>query len=165
MGTHTSSHLFHLFSPPVHLTALLSVCTPIHTQLNHHSKALSRSFHLSLPPLALRPISGPQHAGLHSTSHVYQLCQLANGRAGWTAGDRNKKRPFCPTRFIHLERSVCEQHIKKGHNKTEYMMPNCPATKPHGPGTPPLIWTSCSSTTAPVAASSISPCTSGQPTA
>jgi len=46
---------------------------------------------------------GPSQVGLHSMSHAYQLCQPANGRAGWTTGDRNKKSSFCPTRFIHLE--------------------------------------------------------------
>jgi len=79
-------------------------------------------------------------------SHTYQLCQPANGRAGWTAGDWNKKRPFRPTKFIHSERSICQKHIKKGHIKTEDTTPNCPATMPRGPDTPPLIQTSCSST-------------------
>jgi len=35
--------------------------------------------------------SGPQQAGLHSISHAYQLCQPANGRSGWTAGDWKKR--------------------------------------------------------------------------
>jgi len=48
--------------------------------------------------------------------------------------------------FIHSERSICQQHIEKGHLKMEDMMPDCPATKPCGLGTPPFIQTSCSST-------------------
>ena len=50
------------------------------------------------------------------------------------------------TRFIHLERSICQQHIKEGQVKTEDTTPDCPATKPHGPGTPWLIRAPCSST-------------------
>ena len=128
-----------------------SVCTPVHIPIqtkviNHHSKALSCFLLLCLTPWAKRPISGPQQAGLHPTSHAYQLCQPANGRAGWTAGDRNKKRPFWPMSFIYSEGSIWQQHIKKGHLKTEHTTPNCLATKPHGPDTPPLIQTSCSST-------------------
>jgi len=42
----------------------------------------------------------PPASGLPSESHSYQLCQPANGRAGWTAGDRNKRSPFWPTGFI-----------------------------------------------------------------
>ena len=42
---------------------------------------------------------------------------------------------------IHSERSNCLQHIK-----TEDTAPDCPATKPRGPGKPPLIRTYCSST-------------------
>ena len=48
-NTHMSSHLFPLFSPPFHLTALLplsahqSINRPRPQKLNHHSKALSRS--------------------------------------------------------------------------------------------------------------------------
>jgi len=38
--------------------------------------------------------NGPQQAVLHLTSHAYQLCQPANGRAGWTASDWKKKSPF-----------------------------------------------------------------------
>jgi len=36
--------------------------------------------------------------------------------------------------------------IRKGHIKTEDTTPECPAMKPRGPGTPPLIQTFCSST-------------------
>ena len=34
----------------------------IQSSANHHSMAISRSLHLYLPPLALRPASGPQQA-------------------------------------------------------------------------------------------------------
>jgi len=50
------------------------------------------------------------------------------------------------TNFIHSERSICQQHIKKGHIETEDTTPDCPATKSHGPGTPRLVRAPCSST-------------------
>jgi len=36
----------------------------------------------------------PLQTGIPSGSQAHQLCQRANGRAGWTAGDLNKKMPF-----------------------------------------------------------------------
>ena len=51
----------------------------------------------------------PPASVLHPTSHAYQLYQPANGRTDWTAGDRNKRSPFGPTRFINSERSN-QQH-------------------------------------------------------
>jgi len=44
---------------------------------------------------------------------------------------------------FNSERSNCPQHIEKealqDYIKTGDMMPDCPATMPRGPGTPPLI--------------------------
>ena len=59
------------------------------------------------------------------------------------------------TKFIHRERGICEQHMKKGRFKMEDTTPNCPATKPRGPGSPRLIRASCSSTQPHVSTSRI----------
>ena len=167
--THMTVQLLPLFSPLFHLTAFLplsahqSTHRPRQQLLNHQSKALSCSPHLYLPPLASWPVSGPQQAGLHSTSHTYQLCQPANGRLGRTAGNQNKRRPFWPM-DIHLERSDCRQHFKKGYIKMEEMMPDWlpgheASRTGHTTAYPNILPAALSPATA---ASSISPRTSGQ---
>jgi hypothetical protein len=97
-------------------------------------------FSLSVTPVSA-PSSEPSTTSHHgtstgsnlSTSHTYQLHQLANGKVGWTASDQNKRRPFWPTKR-HSEGSNCRQHIKKKKERTS----DCPATMPRGPGTPPF---------------------------
>ena len=76
------------------------------TTATHHSKALSRSLLLCLIPLAKRPSSGPQQVELHSTSHAYQICQLTNGTAGWTAATCIKGATFlsCDSFQVHFKK-------------------------------------------------------------
>jgi len=81
--------------------------------------------------------NGPWQAELHPTSHAYQLCQTANGRADWTAGDLYKRSPSNQREAVHLERSNCQQHTER--EAWQDRRHDCPATMPCGPGTPPLI--------------------------
>jgi hypothetical protein len=41
--------------------------------------------------------------GNRSTIHAYQLCQLANGRPGWTAGDHHKRGQFSRRRLAFIK--------------------------------------------------------------
>ena len=100
--THMSFHL--LFNPVSPHSSPSPVRTPgntyrlgngsLTTTANHTlTSSFSIYFHEQRkrqPASALKP-----------TSHAYQLCQPANGRVYWTAGDRNKRSPFGPTRFIY----------------------------------------------------------------
>jgi len=103
LGTPTC-HSISSYSIPFHLTALLPLSVPqsTHTDLVNGSltstanHSLTPSFYVyfheqrkRLPASVLQP-----------TGHAYQLCQPANGKADWTAGDRNERSPFGPTRFI-----------------------------------------------------------------
>jgi len=71
------------------------------------------SYPSSLPTYSrLTPISGPQLAGLHSTSHAYQLYQRANKRGGWTAGieQHHKRNSLLITRTqIKIPRSIVKR--------------------------------------------------------
>jgi len=104
VGTPTC-HSVSSYSIPFHLTALLPLSIPQspHTDLVNGSltitakDSLTPSFSIYFHEQRKRP---PAKV-LHPTSQAYQLCQPANGRADWTAGDRNKRSPFGPTRFIH----------------------------------------------------------------
>ena len=89
---YTSEHLS--LSPP---HSHSSLCSPLHNQAPLPIRARhSLAGPVSVPKypsqsilmaLAEWPVTGPQQAELHSTSHTYQLCQPANGRPGWTASD------------------------------------------------------------------------------
>ena len=62
--------------------------------------------------------SGPRQAELHEGSHAQQLCQPANGRADWTAGDLYIRRPSnqrkaVRRKAVHSEEGNCQQHSKK----------------------------------------------------
>jgi len=74
------------------------------TTANHsHTPSFSTSTNKENDPLQL---------GLHLMSCTYQLCQPANGRADWTAGDRNKRKPFWPMRFSSGPERYTEQGIE-----------------------------------------------------
>jgi hypothetical protein len=49
---------------------------------------------LSFSPSLQLALFGATSMGNRSTIHAYQLCQLANGRPGWTAGDQHKRGQF-----------------------------------------------------------------------
>jgi len=118
VGTPTC-HSISSYSIPFHLTALLplSVHQSTHTDLVNGSltttanHSLTPSFSVYFHEQRKRPPASV----LHPTSQAYQLCQPANGRADWTAHDRNKRRLFEPMRFIHSERHNW-QHTSRKHS-------------------------------------------------
>ena len=131
MGTPTC-HSISSYSIPFHLTALLPLSVPqsTHTDLVNGSLTITANHYLT-PSFSVyfhEQRKRPLQAELPSGSHAYQFYQPANGRAGWTAGDRNKRSPFGPTRFIHSERSNRQHTHQKGLMKTEDTTPDCPAT-------------------------------------
>jgi len=92
------------YSIPFHLTALLPPSVPqsTHTDLVNGSLTTTAN-HSLMPSFSVyfhEQRKRPPASVLHPTSHAYQLCQPANGRADWTTGDRNKRSPFRPTRFM-----------------------------------------------------------------
>ena len=99
-------------SIPFHPVALFplsvhpSTYRPRQQQLNHHSK-LAPSLSTST-----NKENGHLQPGLHLTSHTYQFCQPANGRADWTAGDQNIRRQFWPMRFGCGPERYTEQGIE-----------------------------------------------------
>jgi hypothetical protein len=127
----------HSSSSPLSLYLHFLLCTPKPSTTFHHSKVLSRSRYLCFAskngPLV------PQQTGTEAAGHAHQLHQLSNGRAGWPAeicikGSHLTSRDS----FIHstlvttINTSRRNSHIKK-----EETTPDCPATKPYGPGTTP----------------------------
>ena len=97
----------HVIPSPIQsrFTAQLSILSPYN---NQHSDLVNSSLtttanHSLTPSFSIyfhKRRKRPPASVLHPTSHAYQLCQPANGRADWTAGDRNKRSQFGPTRFI-----------------------------------------------------------------
>ena len=118
VGTPTS-HSISSYSIPFHLTALLPLSIPQSTHTNLVNCSLTAKANHSLTPSFSvcfhKQSKQPPASVLHPTSHTYQLCQPTNGRAGWTACDRNKRSPFGPTRFSHSERSN-QQHTSRKEN-------------------------------------------------
>ena len=105
--THMSFHL--LF----HLTALLPLS--IHQSTLWPSQPKQPFSHPSFTVYYHKQRKRPPASVLHPTGHSYHLCQTANGRADWTAGDRNIRTPFGPTRWIvpvpdltHLEATAIQ---------------------------------------------------------
>ena len=104
---------FHLllFNPVSPHSSPSSVRTPVNTyrpsqsQPNHHSKPLSHSLLLCL-------LSRTKKMAPSKCTTSNKPCLPANGRVDWTAGDRNKRSPFKPMTFIHLERSN-QQHTSR----------------------------------------------------
>ena len=82
----------NMFSSPSFLTAKLWSTCQIRPQLFLHftsqQDTLSPSVSFQLALLNATDM------GNHSTSHAYQLCQLTNGRPGWTAEDQYKRDQF-----------------------------------------------------------------------
>ena len=132
VGTPTC-HSISSYSIPFHLTALLPLSVPqsTHTDLviGSLTTTANHSFTPSFSVYFHEQRKWPPASILHPTSHAYQLCQPANGRADWTAGDQNKRSPFRPKRFIHSERSNRQHtHQERTHQDRRYDMPDCPAT-------------------------------------
>ena len=76
-----------------------SVCTPINTPTQPtHRKPLSHSLLLCL---VTNKGNGRRQAELPEESHAQQLCQPANGRADWTAGDLYTWRPSNQRKAVH----------------------------------------------------------------
>ena len=77
------------------------MCGDTHISLQLLTALLPLSVHPNITPFltALLPLStannenGPRQTELHEGSHAQQLCQPANGRADWTAGDLYIRRP------------------------------------------------------------------------
>ena len=151
---HPHSHL------PIHRYASqhVSQCRSTHTttfQLTviHHSNATSLSpILLSLqPPVSARNSRNKrrftsqlltQH--FRANSHAYQTYQPTNGRAD--ERENHIKRPrFQPERQyfdIDIQRRLnYKNHSRKTAASRQWSTPDCPATIPRGPGTPPLIKT------------------------
>jgi hypothetical protein len=61
--------------------------------------------------------NGPFHLTLHSTSHAYQLCKLANGRVHGLAVAQYKGRPKT-TACIHVSLQRQGQQASRGHRLT-----------------------------------------------
>jgi len=94
--------------------------------VTHHSNALSLSLSLSCPSLS---INSSLHSQLHTkrsfpsqhlnkriyaTSHAYQICQLANGRAGEQREIHIKRPWFQPE--IHSTSASSRRHIHKNNS-------------------------------------------------
>ena len=164
MGTPTCHTI--LCSIPFHLTALLALSEhqsthrPSQQHLNHHWKPLSHSLLLCLLP---NKGNGPWQAELHPTSHGYQLCQPANGRADWTAGDLYKRSPSNQRGAVHQKGVTVNNTLKRKIGKKGGMTarPQCLVDQTHHRSS----GASSSSPSEPVAAASIPPRTSGQSTA
>jgi len=124
--THKSFHLLPFI--PFHLTALLSLPVPQSTNTDLVNCSLTTTANHSLTPSFSvyfhKQRKRPTARVLHPTSHTYQLCQPANGRADWSAGDRNKRSPFGPMRFIH-SLGTDNTHQERTHQDRR---PDCPAT-------------------------------------
>ena len=77
-----------------HCTSFLCPYTNQHN--NRVNSSLTTTANHSLtPPFSVyfhEQRKDPWQAVLTSGNHPHQLCRPANGRAGWTASDRNKKR-------------------------------------------------------------------------
>ena len=103
VGTPTNHHISS-YSIPFHLIALLPLSVPKSTHTDLVNGSLTTTANHSLTPsfsvYFYEQRKRPPTSVLHPTSHAYLLCQLANGRADGTAGDRNKRSPFRPTRFM-----------------------------------------------------------------
>jgi len=154
------------YSIPFHLTALLplsinqSTHRPSQQHFNHHRKPLSHSLLLCLLP---NKENGPREAELHPTSHAYQLCQPASGRADWTAGNLHKRSPSDQQEAVHRKGVTANNTQKKKLGKTgdTTAWQRCLVDWAHHCSS----GASSSSPSEPVAATSIPPRTSGQPTA
>jgi len=165
-GVGTPTYHSISYSIPFHLTALLplsvhhSTHQPSQQHLNHHRKPLSHSLLLCLLP---NKGNGPWEVELHPTSHAYQLCQTASGRADWTAGDLCKRRPSNQREAVHRKGVTVNNTRKKKLGKTggTTARPRCLVDRAHHRSS----GASSSSPSEPVAAASIPPRTSGQSTA
>jgi len=154
------------YSIPFHLTALLplSIHQSAHRSsqqhLNHRRKPLYHSLLLCLLP---NKGNGPWQTELHPTSHAYQLCQPANGRADWTAGDLYNRSPSNNKKQFIQKGVTVNNTPKRKLGKTGGMTarPQCLVDRAHHRSS----GTSSSSPSEPVAAASIPPRTSGQSTA
>jgi len=83
---------YNTFSSPSSLIAKLRSTQQTSLQLFPHFTSQKRSLS---PTISLRPaLLGAKDRGNCSTIHANQLCQLANGRSGWTAGDHYKRGQF-----------------------------------------------------------------------
>ena len=144
-NTHMLTHLFPL--SVLRFTLQLSfLCLHTNPHTDPGNSNLTTTARHSLTPSILMYLCQPYSPFQGPSERDYIQWATSTSSAnqpGWTASDQNKKRPFWPTKFIHSERSSCQQCIKKRHIKMEDKTPDCLATKPRGLGTPPLIRTSC----------------------
>ena len=123
MGTptyHSSSSLLSFLCPYTHMSLqLLTALPPLSAQPSTHRSSRQHLNHSLTPSLSTaNNENGPRQAELHEGSHAQQLCQPANGRADWTAGDLYIRRPSnqrkaVRRKAVHSEEGNCQQHSKK----------------------------------------------------
>ena len=138
---------FISYSIPFRLTALLplsvhqSTHRPSKQHLNHHRKPLSHSLLLCLLP---NKENSPWEAELPAGSHAHQLCQPANGRAGWPARDLYKRSPSDQRQVVQSEGVNCQWQNRKealqDSIKMVWSTPGCPVTTPRELGLPLQQW-------------------------
>jgi hypothetical protein len=105
----STSPSHNMFSSPSSLTAKLWSTRQIRPQLFPHFTSQQHSLSPSISlQLALLGATG---MGNRSTSHAYQICQLANGRPGWTA---LQKWPVFQAVTIHSRPTTEGTHIMRG---------------------------------------------------
>ena len=150
-------HSLSSYSIPFHLTALLPPSVPLSTHTGLVNGSLSTTANHSHSLLYLLPRRNKTAPASVLPSHAYQLCQPAYARADWTAGERNKRIPFGPTRFIHSEMSN-RQHTSRQKIRRPTTRPHSLMDRAHH-RSPGIL----QQHSAPVAAS-IPPRTFGQPT-
>jgi len=132
-NTHMTAHLLplshNILSSPSFLTAKLWSTHQINLQIFLHFI----SQQCSLSPISLQPVLlGATDMGIHSTSLAYQLCQLSNGRPGWTAWDQYKKRPVFQAVTIHVPLQK-EYTSRRGITSfdTSRRKKQCPTARPY----------------------------------
>ena len=159
----------HVIPSPIQscFTSQLSILFPYsnqHTDLVNSSLTTTLSLSPSLSTSTNKG-NGPWQAELPSASHARQLCQPANGRAGWPAVTCIKE-AIWPAKRSSFGRSNCPQHISRRRALQDYSkivgsMP-CPVTLPRELGLPPHTVSSRRPATAPATSCQSSPWPSGQ---
>jgi len=99
-------------------SSLLSFLCPHNHQHTEPADSILTALSLT-PSLSIaNNENGPQQAELHEGRHTQQLCQSANGRADWTAGNLYIRRPSnqreaVRRKAVHSEEVNCQQHSKE----------------------------------------------------